>query len=69
MVEVLYSGEEFDVTMFFDTMNDAFKDTIVDKINHYLHIAQKCVPLCRPLSSHHCSRTRRTRHTRHTQHA
>jgi hypothetical protein len=52
--------------MFFDTMNDPFKDTIVDKINHYLHIAQKCAPLCGPLSSHHYSRTRRTRHTHNT---
>jgi hypothetical protein len=45
MLLVLHSGEEFDVTMFFDTMNDGFKDTIVEKINHYLHIAQKYVPV------------------------
>jgi hypothetical protein len=37
----MYNEEQFDVTMFFDTMNDQFKDTIVNKINHYLHIAQK----------------------------
>jgi len=39
--QVLYSGEEFDVTMFYDTMNSSFKDIIVEKVNHYLHIAQK----------------------------
>jgi len=38
---ILYSGEEFDVTMFYDTMNSSFKDIIVEKVNHYLHIAQK----------------------------
>lgn len=38
---VLNNGEEFDVTMFADMMNDSFKDVIVEKINHYLNIAHK----------------------------